>query len=81
MEAHEPPRDELRRVAYVKSSYSSGAQECVMVTAAVGGWVGVQDSKTYAATPAERRVTLGFQRAAFAALLSTARHGSPGQPD
>lgn len=71
MKAYKPPLDSLRGAAYVKSSRSSGAQECVMVTATVvDGWVGVQDSKTYPGTLRQQRATLAVQQAAFAALLS-----------
>jgi hypothetical protein len=39
------------------------------------GWVGIQDSKEYSTTTADRRTTLGFTQAEFAAFVQGAKHG------
>lgn len=68
MGAAGPPYEALTAATYTKSSYSTGAQSCVM-TAAVDGWIGVQDSKHYASVPAQSRPTLAFPAARFAAFV------------
>lgn len=73
MHVARPPYEALRRGAYRKSRHSGAASSCVMV-ATVGGWVGVQDSKTYG-TPAPERDTLGFTRSAFAAFVGGVKDG------
>ncbi len=62
---HPPTRAALTHVGgWRKSSYSKGANDCMEITTAVPGWVGVRDSKLGASSP-----LLPFSTAQWTAFL------------